>query len=65
MPEYDIRSCSYCPCNFATIFDLRKHMEKYGNDPREHLAKWLDEKHIPSTQVIDIVLEYLCKKEGS
>jgi len=60
MPNYKIKECSYCPVRFAKKNDFNRHMRAFGNDPKEHLGKYID-KHrgMKGTRIIDLVFKYL------
>jgi hypothetical protein len=32
--------CRFCSCRFCSEEDLKKHMERFGSDPHEHLRSW-------------------------
>ena len=59
MPNYEITQCSYCPVRFASEKDFKRHMKSFGDDPKEHLGKYID-KHrmMKGTRIIDLVLKY-------
>jgi len=59
MPTYKMIQCSYCPVRFAKENDFKRHMKSFGDDPKEHLGKYID-KHrmMKGTRIIDLVLKY-------
>jgi len=65
MPKYNIIECPYCPVNFISENDFKRHLKFFGKNPEEHLGKYID-KHrmMKGHRIIDLVLSYLCKNNS-
>ena len=56
--------CPYCPCHFFAQKDFERHMKAFGDDPAEHLLRFMKGKNLSSKRRRELRIKYLEGVEG-
>jgi len=55
----ELIECSLCPCRFFTDKDFEAHMDNFGEDPAEHLQRFMKGKNLSPVNKRDMHVKYL------